>query len=172
MYYRLLILSLMASLLTIGCQGHGGVFIVRHADRDGLHDRLKNPEGYARAQALADHLDGEGIKAIYSTNYRRTKDTARPLANRLGIPVQIYGSVDGLKNAIRNTHLEELVVVVGHSNTVPQLVTALGASLPSTLVLDANGYIPHNHFHNLLFVVFNDEGGAGAGLTSYGAPPP
>lgn len=163
---------LLGAVLTVGCQGHGGVYVVRHADRDGHHDRLKDPEGIARADTLADRLDDVEISAIYSTSLSRTRNTAQPLADRLGLPVQTYSSVSAIVSHIKAHHLEELVLVVGHSNTVPQIVTGLGAELPANLVLDSSGNIPHDHYDNLLFVVFNDEGGAGAGLVEYGAPSP
>jgi broad specificity phosphatase PhoE len=114
------------------------VFVVRHAERadDGASkmqmqtDPALSPAGAARALRLATMLADAGITAIYATEFRRTQDTARPLATRLGLKIRSVPSkdIDGLLSKLGSEHVADVVLVVGHSNTVPAIVKALSGS--------------------------------------------
>ena len=112
------------------------VIVVRHAERaDGgvsmapASDPELSEVGKARAQKLAGMLGDAGIVAIYTTQYRRTKDTATPLGDKIGVTYEAVPSGDmaGLVAKIKS-HKSGAVLVVGHSNTVPVIVKALGGS--------------------------------------------
>ncbi|RUO72562.1 histidine phosphatase family protein [Pseudidiomarina sediminum] len=103
------------------------IYITRHAEKA---PEVSNPplsaEGSQRAQMLAQLLSKAGIQAIYTTPYQRTEDTAAPLAKILEIAPEHYRAGEGqqlLETVRRNA---QTVLIVGHSNTVPQLVRALG----------------------------------------------
>jgi phosphohistidine phosphatase SixA len=104
------------------------VFLVRHAEKeqDGSRDPALTPAGRERATALADLLEEAGLTAIYATDFRRTRDTAAPLAERLGLPVTLYGARElvGLAAGLKRTPGRYLVS--GHSDTTPNLVVLLG----------------------------------------------
>jgi broad specificity phosphatase PhoE len=115
------------------------VIIVRHAERaDGGAgaapmtgapvDPLLSAAGEARAAKLAAMLADSGIKAIYATEFRRTQDTGKPLAERLGIPVQAVAAKDpaALVTRLKTTHPRDTVLLIGHSNTIPELIKSLG----------------------------------------------
>ena len=111
------------------------VIVVRHAERaDGgmsaakQTDPLLSGEGEARAKRLAAMLAESGITAIYATEYRRTQDTAKPIADRLGLKVQTQKGQDtaGLVAMLKVRHAKDVVLLVGHSNTVPEIIKALG----------------------------------------------
>ena len=117
------------------------VIVVRHAERAdggaGTGSSMttgSDPElseiGKARAQKLAAMLADAGVVAIYTTQYRRTKDTAAPLAARIGVTAEAMssGEVSALVAKIKS-HKTGVVLVVGHSNTVPEIVKALGGSV-------------------------------------------
>ncbi|MGX5913788.1 SixA phosphatase family protein [Aliidiomarina sp. Khilg15.8] len=110
-----------------GVTGPYTLYIVRHAEkREGDLDPALTDDGYQRAQGLSQILQHTGVEAIYSTYYRRTTGTALPLARELGIPVQFY-QADDEDALIEMLHEQgQTALVVGHSNTVPSLVRALG----------------------------------------------
>ena len=80
----------------------------------------------ARAETLARVLGDAGVTRILSTNYQRTMQTVEPLARRLGLEVERYDprSLDAVADLLRSQ--TGRIVVVGHSNTTPQLVGLLG----------------------------------------------
>jgi phosphohistidine phosphatase SixA len=114
------------------------VVVVRHAERaPGDDDPHLSDEGAARAQTLAWMLQDAGVTTIYSTPYHRTRETVGPLAERLGLEVRLE-NVGGSREEgdapyrafaqrILERHPGEVVLVAGHSNTVPGIVTAFGA---------------------------------------------
>lgn len=112
------------------------IYITRHAEKttEGKDPDL-TAQGQARARAIARMLGKTGIVAILSTPTRRTLQTAQPLATQSGVAVQTYDAgtpgamIDKLK-AIAGP-----VLVVGHSNTVPELVRLLGG-VPGTPIAD------------------------------------
>ncbi|MCC5880758.1 MAG: histidine phosphatase family protein [Idiomarina sp.] len=105
------------------------IFIVRHMEKeDSTLDPGLTAEGVRRADALAQLLSNADIERIYSTLYRRSTGTVLPLARTLAIPVEFYQPDAG--DALVATLLDagQSALVVGHSNTVANLVNALGGS--------------------------------------------
>lgn len=117
------------------------VIVVRHArraDSGEQRDPDLSPQGLERAEALARALEHAGIQAIYTTQYLRTRRTAEPLAQRLGIapetlaigPGGLRAHVEDVRAAVER-HRGGTLLVVGHSNTVAAIVGALaGQDLP------------------------------------------
>ncbi len=112
------------------------VFVVRHAERadsamtqmQGKADPPLSARGKARAVKLAAMLADAGISAIYVTEYLRTKQTAQPLADKLHVAPRQYADADALVKELHSAHANDIVLVVGHSNTVPGIIKALGGS--------------------------------------------
>lgn len=136
------------------------VVVVRHAEKatDDPRDPTLSEAGQARAQALARRLDTAGLDAAYATQYRRTQLSAAPAAAMAGIEVTVrpvdaanaatYGP--DLARDLRALPPGSTALVVGHSNTVPGIVSAISgqpaAEMPETeydrytvIVLDADG---------------------------------
>ncbi len=107
------------------------VFVVRHAERAdaGMQAQTDPPlsaAGEARAQKLAAMLADAGVKDILATEFKRTQDTAKPLAMKTGVAVEQVDSKDtALLIARIKLHPNSVVLVVGHSNTVPAILKAL-----------------------------------------------
>jgi broad specificity phosphatase PhoE len=154
MIHRILAASSLVLAFAHGAAAQPAVFVVRHAERaDAGMAAAKvagaDPDlsalGRDRADSLATVLKDAQIAAIFVTEYRRTQQTAAPLARRAGItPTRltskdIPGLVEKIKGATGN------VLVVGHSNSVPELIKALGISAVPT--------IEEEDFDNLFVVV-------------------
>ena len=128
---------LLAACQTPPASDSGTAYLVRHAEKvtsdhqivlDDPNDPPLLPIGEVRAQALADRLIDAEITKIWSTDTRRTLSTAAPLAERLGLTVQLYDASDLEAFAtILKADAGSNVLVVGHSNTTPSLAAALGA---------------------------------------------
>jgi broad specificity phosphatase PhoE len=126
-------------LLTLACVGNAAaqstIFVVRHAERADTAggaaptmaaDPDLSPAGRIRAESLAAALEDAGITGIFVTEYQRTRQTAAPLAKALGITVTVVPSKDASGLAQKVQAASGNVLVVGHSNTVPDLIVALG----------------------------------------------
>ncbi len=115
----------------------GVVYLVRHGETRGEGaGRHLSGAGRARAAALADALGDAGVGKIFSTDLPRTLETAEPLARRLGIPVATYdpGRLPELARKLRAAG--GTVLVVGHSDTTPELVGLLGGEPGAPIVHD------------------------------------
>jgi phosphohistidine phosphatase SixA len=124
------------------------IFIVRHAERaDASADSPLSPEGEARAARLAALLKDAGITRIYTTDRKRTIQTAAPLAAALHLTSAAVkgGDQDALLAQLHAASASDRVLVVGHSNTVPALLHALGIT-PDVAITDAD-------YDNLFVVV-------------------
>ena len=108
------------------CGTHTTVLLVRHADRNGKLDEL-TAAGVARAAVLAQVAAKSGIDAIVSSSALRTQHTAAPVADATGLtPVLLEpNDIDAFVAAV-DDHRGETILIVGHSNTVPQIIAALG----------------------------------------------
>lgn len=108
------------------------VFVVRHAEKanSGGNDPELSDAGRARAEVLAKMLRDSTITAIYTTEFKRTQQTAAPLAKALGINATIVLANDTATLISKLRDLKENALVVGHGNTIPDLIKALGIATP------------------------------------------
>ena len=112
------------------------IIFVRHAEKAATpaNDPSLSPAGRQRVAELTRQLvDADvvaGIDAIYSTPYKRTQETVRPLADALNLPINNYDASDTeeVLTTILKKHKGKIILVAGHSNTVPGLIANLGAS--------------------------------------------
>jgi broad specificity phosphatase PhoE len=106
------------------------IFLIRHADITVSNnpDPSLNAAGQARAQELVHVLGQETLAAIYASEFRRTRETVHPLAQHLGVTVGVINSADvnALVQDIRSHHIGKRVLVAGHSNTIPQIISSFG----------------------------------------------
>ena len=121
-------------------------YIVRHAEKavvtkDSVGMMANNPPlsepGKVRAFTLRDELKGAHIKSIFSTNTVRTTSTAQPLSELTGVPIMFYSPAKDSANAFTQKlkALKGNVLIVGHSNTVDDIVNGLTgrADIPGDL---------------------------------------
>lgn len=102
------------------------VYIVRHAEKLAGDDPALSVAGEARARRLAEVLADAGITRIYSTDTRRTRATAAPLAAALGLEVEIYDAGRQRSLAALVAGADRTALIVGHSNTIAAMAAAFG----------------------------------------------
>ena len=129
------------------------VFVVRHAERadaggpppvKGADPNL-SAAGRVRARSLATLLKDAGITAIFATEFKRTQQTAAPLATALGLTVVTIPSADTAGLVAKVKAAPGNVLVVGHTNTVPEVIKGLGVS-------DGPASVAETEFDNLFIV--------------------
>jgi len=126
------------------------IFVVRHAEKsaDG-NDPDLSAAGQQRAEGLARIVKDAEITAIFTTEFKRTQETAAPIAKELHvsptvIPAdQIFALVEKLRGLKGNG------LVVGHGNTIPDLVKALGIATPVN--------VPENDYSELFFIILGNK---------------
>jgi len=127
---RILLLPALSMILLCSCTRT--IYVVRHAEKIGATDSLAkmmandlplSEAGKVRAIVLKEQLSGQHIKWIYSTNTSRTINTADPLSKSINVSIGIYRNIDSLVSVIRSE--KGNVLVVGHSNTVDDIVNKL-----------------------------------------------
>lgn len=144
------------------------IILVRHAEKaDASADPVLSEAGARRARALADSLARRGISGIVVTQFQRTRLTAQPLASRLGVEpvvVQAGGAMADHARAvvavIRERFAGKTVLVVGHSNSVPAIIRALGIEAPVE--------IPDWEYDDLYVVTADAAGRATLARSRYG----
>ena len=135
MFWKTVITLTAALVLAANAFAQSTIFVVRHAERadtkaapasdPGLSDL-----GHVRAASLATTLKDARISTIVVTEFKRTQETAAPLAKALGISTTTIKANDttGLMATLRQA--EGNVLVIGHSNTVPEIIKSLGVTTP------------------------------------------
>lgn len=151
MLKQAILAGLILAAIPTAARAQATIFLVRHAERadsgaGGMSsDPVLSAAGRARAARLAAMLKEMKLTAVFSTEFKRTQQTAAPTAKAQQLTVttvpadQTAALVDKLKTATG------AVLVVGHSNTVPEVMTALGLTPPVT--------IGDTEFDNLFIVV-------------------
>jgi broad specificity phosphatase PhoE len=128
---------LALSLLPSAALAQPVAFVVRHAERaDAGMAATKDPDlsdaGRARAQSLAAMLKDAQITGIYVSEFKRTRQTADPLAALLKVEPVAIGEKD-IAQLVARVRDAGNVLIVGHSNTVPAILKALGVTDPITI---------------------------------------
>lgn len=165
---RPLAAALALALIALPAQAQT-VIIVRHGEKAApTGDADLSAAGQARAQALAAALSGARITAVLATPLKRARQTAGPAAEAAGVPVIAIpfdgGDAAHVKRVAaqaRQAPRDATVLIVGHSNTVPDIARALGDPSPQPLT-DCD--------YDKLTVLELDGTTARAVHTRYGAP--
>jgi len=150
MTLRLFVCLLACFLATSAAAQRPVIFFVRHAERAAISGHVPSDTGlsaagHERAEALAQALKNAQITAIYTTEYERTRETAAPVALSLGIRPEVIPGDDLRALVAKLKASSGNVLVVGHSNTLPQIISALGVSSRVT--------VAESDYDNLFLVV-------------------
>jgi broad specificity phosphatase PhoE len=138
---RILGAALAVLFVTALASAQQTVIVVRHAEKaDSSSDAALSAKGKARARALAELLRAAGVTHIITSEFQRTRETAAPLASALGLTAEQVAARDlpALVARLKALDPAAIVLVVGHSNTIPPMLTVLG--WPNTLDLHEGDY--------------------------------
>jgi broad specificity phosphatase PhoE len=141
------------------------VILVRHAEKNiepNNQDPALAPPGFERAQEIARVFGEAGVNAIYATQFKRTQQTVKPLADRTSVPVSLLDAnqTDELVRRIQTDHRGQTVFIAGHNNSVPAIVSKLsGETYP---------LIPESEYDNLFIVTIYRFGKAKVVKLKYG----
>ena len=144
MRYRLIgsILIILFSFSALpAANAQQAIYLIRHAEQMlDVEDPPLTEAGHQRAKIWALIFRDAGIKMIYSSKKRRTKQTGEHIAQALNIPLEILPRRDvaGLVNRLRTRHANDAVVVISHTRTIPKLLKALG--LPEEITIQRDDY--------------------------------
>ena len=141
------------------------VYLVRHAEKITGENAGRDPaltnEGEARAETLAGMLREENITKIYSSDYIRTRETAAPTAKMFGVEIEIYDPRDLSTLASLIQEVKGHILVVGHSNTIPETVAALGG-------VGGSPIFEKSEYDRLYVVTILEDGTVQTDLQRYG----
>jgi len=152
-----LILATVVAAFATMSQAQQAVILVRHAELQGA--AMAEPKqlplseaGKARAQRLATMLKDADVSAIYVTDFVRTQKTAKPLALAINKEPTVLpkGDPGELVERLRKNHSEQIVLLVGHTDTLPGLLKALGH--PTEIKIEPEDYA------NIFVVIPKSEG--------------
>ena len=133
---RTRMVSLCLALFTLAilpmCAAQQAIILVRHAEK--IDDTMNGKDvplskaGQERARLLVEMLKDSGITAIYASDTVRTRATALPLAKQLGLPIKNLEQHDpeGVIRRLKKENPNDVVLIVGHAETLPGLLEALG----------------------------------------------
>ncbi len=114
-------------------------YVMRHLQKAEGQDPPLSAVGAGNAERLASWFGKDRPAAIYASTTRRARETAAPLAARLGLSVKEYDPRDTPGLVARAKAESGTVLIVGHSNTVPDIVAALGGKRPEPIAHDQFG---------------------------------
>ena len=141
------------------------IYIVRHAEKDVSDESNTNPglnaEGKIRAKDLAQTLKNEKFAAVFSTPYKRSMETAAPVAQRSGLPVLNYSDLAELVHTIKSSYPYKTTLIVGHSNTILDIAKAFGTQPLAEKLID-------DDYDLLLKVIIDKKGQSHLKIYRYG----
>ena len=165
-----LLLATALSLLTAGSVVAQTVILVRHAEKvDASADPVLSNAGQARAYALAVVLSGSDLTHVFTSPLQRTVLTARLTAEAHAVNPEVISFEGGTEahvrrvaERIRSLPDDAVVLVVGHSNTVPLIAGALGETGPSEM--------RDCEYDRLTVISVEDDGDSPTVIGRYGEP--
>jgi broad specificity phosphatase PhoE len=141
------------------------IIVIRHAETGSTQhggDPVLSADGRARALELARTLADTSLRSVYITHYQRNRQTAEPLPNHAGDKPTVIDEVPRVLDALRAEPWGATALVIGHSNTVPELIRGLtGQALPDTEPII---------FDRMWIVTMTRDGATSLLRLHYGAP--
>lgn len=162
--FLVLVFSLAFSLLSFSSELTTTVILVRHAEKDAsiAEDPPLTAAGRERSQQLVRMFENTGIQILITTPYARTRQTISPLAQKLNLTPLEIKETDLIVSQIRNEQAGKVILLVGHSNTIPELIQKLGGISISE--------IPDMQYDDLFILTLPASGKSSLIRMKYGSP--
>jgi len=134
-------------------QDERAIYVIRHAEKKADKDNpALSEEGEKRAERLKKILQDKDIKAVYSSDTRRTRNTIIPFADDKGLHLNLYDTDKHGELVAKLQDEKENVVVIGHSNTVHYIINLLiGRQIMQE--------IDESDYENIFIVYIDEDGG-------------
>ena len=147
---RLALILSVPFLLAVGANAAPTIFIVRHAEKASTSgkDPDLSPQGQKRADALARILKDSQVTSIFVTDLKRTQETAAPTAKAADVTPTVIPANDSGALIEKLRALNGNALVVGHGNTIPEVLKALGIATPVN--------IPEDDYNEIFVVMTGD----------------
>lgn len=129
------------------------IYFIRHAE-DSTNDKQDpnlSEQGKLRAKKYLTYFQDIKFNAVYSTNFNRTKQTATPLATKNNLEMVIYNPFEIDRVAFFKKHVKETLILVGHSNTTPDLTNKFLGKMKYSQMLD-------NNYSDIYKVIIYEDG--------------
>lgn len=165
-YYSFILLFLTISLFA-QAEKPTRIYLVRHAEKMTSDPKDKDPllteYGNKRAIALGKKLQNKTINSIYSTNYKRTQNTAKPTAEQKKLDIKLYDAknLTAATDKILKVNKGKTALIVGHSNTVLETIEAFGIKSPIPSIDD-------QEYNYLFLLTIRSNGKTKVKVTHYG----
>ena len=163
---RTIVIFLLAiSFIFSSCQQKNYIYIVRHAEKstEPSGDVYLSQQGRNRAHDLKKRLMHKRIAYIFSTKTNRTRETAQPLSDEIGIPINFYKN-DGIGLlAKRCIALKQNILIVGHSNTLLPIIDSFH-------VTHAKRVVDDSEYNNLFIILLKKGKVVSCKESTYGKP--
>ena len=148
---KALALFLLVFLAVSIASAQSVVIIVRHAEKatNSGSDPDLSSAGRARADELARILKDSGITAVFTSEFKRTQETAVPTATSIGVTATVVPAKDTAALVAKLHQLNGNALVVGHGDTIPNIIKSLGINSPIN--------IPDEDYSELFIVTLGDK---------------
>ena len=104
-------------------------YLIRHAEKDRTNKANRNPnlneKGQERVKIWTNYFENIDLDAVYSTQFKRTMQTAKTIAGNKSLEIQNYDPLKMYDAVFQKETKEKKVLIVGHSNTTPSFVNKI-----------------------------------------------
>ena len=140
------------TIISTSCQQKNYIYLARHAEKstEPSGDVYLSQQGRNRANTLKKILEKKRITYIFSTKTNRTRETAQPLGEEIGIPIKYYSNDTLGKLAKRCIRLRQNILIVGHSNTLLPIIDSFHVAHHKKTIDDSE--------YNNLFIILLKKG--------------
>ncbi|MGM0579317.1 MAG: SixA phosphatase family protein [Bacteroidota bacterium] len=133
---RILFATVLIALMVASCKNENEkkvIYMVRHAEKDEVpkNDPPLTTDGVIRSVDLASWFKDIELDSVFSTDYVRMRETAKPVSEQKGLELSMYDAkdFDGFAKQLKKMKADT-ILVVGHSNTILEQIEVLGLEKP------------------------------------------